>query len=554
MKKRIFIIIILLLIVGAGYYWRDSLFTKNDGEQSKNHQINIKTAIDTELINNQNDRVAEIKKASSGSTIHTPYVKLDPFGNAPLSALVIFDSKQPAQVSFVVKGKESRVDIKKTIEDYSTHHELPILGLYANADNTVEVTATTKDGKKTTKTLKIKTGKLPDYTPTISIKKIDKSKMETLDNGLTFAVPSTKYAVGFDENGDIRWYSSRYNSHVFKVLKNGHLLFLSKDKNSGSAYNRLLEMDFTGKIYNAYEISDNTAASQTGDDGEKTVVHHDAIELPSGNLLLTVNDGASKYIEDTMIEIDRQTGEIVKSINMKDILPESFYKDFDGPKREDGKVDWFHQNAIVYDSSDNSIIISSRNQDTVMKLDYKTNKIKWILSDPKGWPKEYQKYLVKGVGDNFKYTAGQHAPIILPESATDHNDDTVDLLLFDNNVVVTRGNADLSKQYSAGSQYRINEKTKTAELVWTYGKERGKSLFSNIIGSDRFMQNTGNRLIDFGWLNSGKDSRIVEVDDSKDANVVFEAAISDFGEGEWVYRAERLSLYPKAWQFSVSDD
>ena len=36
------------------------------------------------------------------------------------------------------------------------------------------------------------------------------------------------------------------------------------------------------------------------------------------------------------------------------------------------KIDWFHQNSIFYDETDESIIISGRNQDIVMKLDYKT--------------------------------------------------------------------------------------------------------------------------------------------------------------------------------------
>lgn len=229
--------------------------------------------------------------------------------------------------------------------------------------------------------------------------------MEIVDNGLTFAVPSTKYAIGFDINGDIRWYSSIYNSHVFKQLGNGHLLFLGKDSNSGNAYNRLYEMDFTGKIYHAYKISENTAAAES-EGIEKTVVHHDAVELPSGNLLLTVNDGSGVYIEDTMIEIDRNSGKIIKTIDLKDILPKSFYEDYSSTEREDGLIDWFHQNAIVSDEKDDSIIISGRNQDTVMKLDYKTNDIVWILSDEEGWPQKYQKYLVKGAGNDFKYTGG----------------------------------------------------------------------------------------------------------------------------------------------------
>lgn len=130
----------------------------------------------------------------------------------------------------------------------------------------------------------------------------------------------------------------------------------------------------------------------------------------------------------------------------------------------------------------------------------------------------------------------------------------MDLLLFDNNVVVTRGDEEFSTLYSAGSQYRINETTKTVELIWSYGEERGEDLFSDIVGSSRYMENTGNRLIDFGWLHSGENSRIVEIDNTDQANVVFEALISDFPDGAWTYRAERMALYPDAWNFTVADE
>lgn len=519
----------------------------------KDTNSNITSEIDTKILKEQEKMEATILEESKESTFDQPYIKLDPFGNSPLSAVVIFKTEEATQVSFTVKGKEADTDIKKTIDGYSKEHQIPILGLYPDYENTVEMIATNKSEETKSKTIMIQTEKLPENIPDVTIEKIEKEKMEVVENGLTFGVPSTKYTIGFDANGDIRWYSSRYSSHVFKTLENGHFLLLSKDTNKGTAYNRLLEMDYTGRIYNVYAISENTAVSESGD-SEKTVVHHDAIELPSGNLLLTVNDGGGVYIEDTMIEIDRESGKVKKVIDLKDILPESFYKDYSSTTREDGLIDWFHQNAIVYDQRDDSIIISGRNQDTIMKLDYATNDIIWILSDEEGWPKEYEKYLIKGTGDQFKFTGGQHAPIILSESSTDQNEDTVDILVYDNNVFVTRGNEELSKKYSAASQYRINEKTKTAELLWTYGAERGEELFTNIIGSARYMENTGNRLIDFGWVQNGTKSHIVEVDSQEPAHVVFEAVISDFPQGSWMYRAERMSLYPEKWEFEISAD
>lgn len=205
-----------------------TVYTSSDN----NKKTNIQTGIDTSILNTQKKVESDILSESKGSTLEKSYIKLDPFGNSPLSAIVIFDTPSYSKVSFKVKGKDSSVDIKDTIDKYETHHEIPILGLYPDYKNTVEITSTSKSGEVTSNTITIQTGKLPKYIPAVTIKKADKENMEIVKNGLTFTVPSTKYPIGFDANGDIRWYSSRYNSHVFKLLKNGHLLFLSKDSNS----------------------------------------------------------------------------------------------------------------------------------------------------------------------------------------------------------------------------------------------------------------------------------------------------------------------------------
>ncbi len=370
--------------------------------------------------------------------------------------------------------------------------------------------------------------------------------MEQTGNQLTFITPSTKYAYGVDSNGDVRWYSTKYNSHVFKELKNGHLLYLTKYDNADDTYSLLLETDYLGKIYHAYSMTTEAESEQSGS-SSKSAIHHDAIELPSGNLLLTINDD-TKYMEDTMIEIDRQTGEVVKTIDLKDILPEEFYKDYKA--RSDGKVDWFHQNAIWYDESDDSIIISSRSQDTVMKIDYNSTKIKWILSDKEGWPDSYKKYLLTPTGDDFKYPAGQHAVEILSDQ--DDNSDTVDILLYDNNEVVTRGDEEESGKYSEAVQYRINEKTKKVEIVFSFGKELGEDYWTEIVGAARYMETTGNYLVNFGHRKDGKESSIIEVNQA--GEVAFEMNLTSFPDSAWAYRAERFSLYPASYKYKMTED
>ncbi|MBM5605651.1 aryl-sulfate sulfotransferase [Listeria seeligeri] len=540
-RKTIAIIMascIILLAAGMGYY-----FYQDKQKTTKQDYY----MLDTDLVDEQTTIEKQLKADSKDATLEKPYVKLNPYGTSPLTALLLFNTAEKMKITVEVEGENADTTIESEVgSEYTTEHEVAVLGLYADKANTVKISAVTQDGKKTEKTITIQTDKLPAEMPTIDVKTSDTKKMEQTGNQLTFITPSTKYAYGVDSNGDVRWYSTKYNSHVFKELENGHLLYLTKYDNADDTYSLLLETDYLGKVYHAYSMTTEAESEQSGS-SSKSAIHHDAIELPSGNLLLTINDD-TKYMEDTMIEIDRQTGEVVKTIDLKDILPEEFYKDYKA--RSDGKVDWFHQNAIWYDESDDSIIISSRSQDTVMKIDYDSTKIKWILSDKEGWPDSYKKYLLNPIGDNFKYPAGQHAVEILPDQ--DDNSDTVDILLYDNNEVITRGDEDESGKYSEAVQYRINEKTKKVEMVFSFGKDLGEDYWTEIVGGARYMETTGNYLVNFGHRKDGKESSIIEVNQA--GEVVFEMNLTSFPESAWAYRAERFSLYPASYDYKMTED
>lgn len=475
------------------------------------------------------------------------YVQLDPYDASPLSALLLFQTEDAMTVDISVAGKDEATTIKNSFDDYETDHSIPVLGLYPDTENEVTVTLTDESGNSMEKKVTIKTGTLAKSIANIEVKEADTTKMELGDSELTFVVPSTKRAYAFDANGDVRWYSTRYNSHIFKELTNGNLLYLTKKSNDADTYNVLLETDYLGKIYHRYDFSSSSAANDTGkSEGEMTVIHHDGIELPSGNFLLTVNDG-SNYIEDTMIELNRETGEIEKTIDLKDILPEAFYEDYDSTSREDGKVDWFHQNSVEYDEADNSIIISGRHQDTIMKIDYDTSEIKWIMGDSSGWPESYQKYFLNG---EVKASGGQHAVIVLPDQ--DDNDETTDILYYDNNISVTRGDEETSEQYSEARQVRINEAEMTIEEVWTFGEELGEDYYTKIIGSARYLSNTGNRLVNFGYRDEGQTSSIMEV--TEEGETVLNVDLTDFPTSAWAYRAERFSLYNEDWMYELKEE
>lgn len=485
--------------------------------------------------------------------LNNPYVKLNPYGNSPLSALVIFTTGKDAKVSYTVKGKHSDTSITNQVNgDYSMTHQVPVVGLYADTNNEVTLNITYEDGTTDTQTIHIKTGKLSKYVAGAKVKvtKNEKSKMDVGDNKLTLIDRTTKEPFAIDANGDVRWYLTDYSQHTFEELSNGHVLVLTKKDVNSPVYNDLVETDYLGRVYKEYTFSNKTKSSDSANDvknAETTLIHHDVLELPNHDLLATVSDG-SEYKEDVMVQISHTSGKIVKVIDLKRLLPSSLYKHF--KKGSDDKNDWFHQNSLEYDENDDSILISGRDQDMIMKIDYKTNKIKWIYSGKKksSWPKSYQdKILTPTKGTSI--TGGQHALTLLSDE--NGNPSSENILLYDNNVNVTNGDKKTSGKYSQAVQYHIDTKNMTIDETWSYGKKLGKKNFTYIIGNAQRLSN-GNTLIDFGFKNQGKESNVIEV--TKEGKEVYNATIANSASKAYAYRAYRIEFYNANYQFTVLDD
>ena len=134
-KMTIYIFLVTLIVyVSFDYFHRD----KASVNEAK---AEIKTGIDTEWLEEQADVEEQILEDSKGHSLGDPYIKLNPYGTSPLSALIIFETEEPSQISVTVKGKTADTDITEHFEEYDTYHEIPVLGLYADYQNTVEITA-----------------------------------------------------------------------------------------------------------------------------------------------------------------------------------------------------------------------------------------------------------------------------------------------------------------------------------------------------------------------------------------------------------------------------
>ena len=538
------LIAVLLVLCGVGGwfgYRHYSLGVISDKQIIKN--------INSHLLKNnptskQTKNYAKIVKSTT-RTLDNAYVKVNPYGTSPLTALMIFKTDQAARVTYTVVGKTDNTSITNTVKGYKTTHQVPIVGLYANYSNQVQVTLTYKDGTTEQKTFTIKTGKLPKNLrqTKITVSKSNKSKMQIGNNELTYINKTSEEPFAVDADGNIRWYSTLYSRHTFVQLSNGHLLIQNRTNGNKGSYNVLSETDYLGRIYRRYRFSDKLGKSSL--EQYITAVHHDALELPNHNLLVTIS-GGDKYAEDVIVEIDYKTGKTVKVIDFKKLLPSSMYRNYSSTTTKGGKIDWLHMNSLYYDQKTGNLLVSARNQDITMSINYKSGKINWIYSGKKksSWPKKYRsKLLTSAKGTTI--TGGQHDLTLLSSK-----NGKLKVLLYDNNIDVTNGNAKTSGKYSQAVQYTIDTKKKTIKQTWSYGKSLGKDNFTRVIGSAQRLSN-GNTLIDFGYKHDGSQSNIIEVD--KNNNQVFNLTISSSKtDRTYVYRAYRVKFTPSNFVFDAT--
>ena len=504
-----------------------------------------------------------------------PAVMRNPNPRVPLASIVTFTSDEPAAVALQVNdGRVFYAD-----RELRTEHAVAVLGLRAAERNQVRIFLIDGAGNRSapSASLEILTDPLPADFPPIEARVHETSRMEP---GVTFFnVIRTDRGVSallaVDGDGKVVWY---YRGTTMitdaRRLRNGNLLFLDGPD--------AVEMDMFGNVIWTWHPArlDPALNAPPALPVDVDTFHHEIAELPWRNLL-TLSTEVRRYeaypssetdpgapwspanvVGDVIVEFERN-GRVVNQWRLLDILSpyrigyDSLLGYWDLTYRNifAGTRDWAHANAVSYDASDDSFIVSLRHQDAVVKIARQTSRIVWILGTHNGWSASQSSFLLQPVG-RLDWPFHQHAPEMTSRGT---------LLLFDNGnnrAEPFEPKMALEEDYSRAVEYRIDPRTMTVSQTWSYGGPGDEMFFSRIIGDADQLPLTKNILItdgardlDANGNNSESDSgttqwaRIVEVTYTQPAQKVFELVIGNPSRlatlGWLVYRSERLpSLYP----------
>ena len=516
MKKKLLIVLLVVIILAVILFFVFSSMSNNHDEVEQT----------ISLVENQEELEKEFK--SDGYTIDNPNIIVNPYEISPLTALVIFETESEVAPVVTIIGKDENTTFTHEF-DANTVHYLPIYGLYAGRDNEIII-----EYGDVEKRITITTEELPeDFILPTSVE----ADKESLENDLYFFSPSSGgYTSAYDVNGDVRWYLTINALWEINRLSNGHLM-VSTERLVNSPYymTGMYEMDLLGKIYKEISLEGG--------------YHHDYFEMPNGNLLVASDDfnSGSGTVEDVIVEVDINTGDIVKSWDLKDVL-----------NREDGKsenwveYDWFHNNSVWYDEATNSITLSGRHQDAVINIDYDTGDLNWIIGDPTNWSEKYQKYFFTPIGDDFEWQWSQHAAMITPEGYVFILDNG------NNKSKIKEEYVPASESYTRGVMYKIDTDNMTIEQIWEYGKERGSEFYSPYISDvdyleeDHYIVHSGGIVYVDGKNSNqpaglgGADKLVSDTVELLNDEVIFEIVLPNNN-----YRVEKMSLYQENETFEL---
>ena len=347
---------------------------------------------------------------------HNALFITNPFGYSPLSGLLVFNTTEPCKVKYTIKGRKRSGDYTNCDETFTTKHQVPVLGLYDGCINTITFYLLDKDNNELqSNTIRVRCSRIgAALRGSLLVSKPDRSSHFLMATG---GYNSISYA--FDHNGNIRWYLTMpVHPYGVHMLSNGHILVPDKRMrrpNYGNAHSVIAyEIDLLGRIYrNIYH---------------KPGFHHWAVSKENdGNFLVATSSMDDTYMENTIDELDKDTGSVLRSVNANHLFDKTYVT----------RYDWAHINSFEYIPEEDAVIASYRNIHTIAKISLKNNEIIWLLANPVFYKNTKQADKVLTPGKDTKWFFQQHGVKIL-KRFSENGSSKVQIAFFDNHTANRR--------------------------------------------------------------------------------------------------------------------
>lgn len=423
------------------------------------------------------ERLAGTLEAMKGDgmtwTATTPLAVLNPFGTASNALYLYFQTDMPTEVSYTIHVEDESIPdytaeaMDASGQEYTRTHEFQIIGLVPGKTN--EVTMTISGSWGNARQIVSFTVDMPEtrsgYATQLEV--TDGTSEAAQAKGL-FAMMRVNgylgYGFFYDDAGVLRY------EMVLEGFGLDRLLFDGDEIVTCVSSSKLARIDRLGRVTQVYSL-----------DGYE--LHHDIGFGADGEVLALAEVAGGETVEDRVLSIDLETGDVTEILDFTQVMEGYFDMTRPVGPTDDffwqaGEWDWIHLNSLQYMPEDDSLIVSSRETSTIIKVAniHSEPAVEWLAGDSRFWEDTpYADLCLTPVGD-FVPQYGQHCVELLDNEGNG----VYTLAVYNNNYwsLNSRDDFELDVADSVGTDlygdgtetsqvyiYRIDENAGTFELT-----------------------------------------------------------------------------------------
>lgn len=451
------------------------------------------------------ERLAGTLEAMKGDgmtwTATTPLAVLNPFGTASNALYLYFQTDMPTEVSYTIHVEDESIPdytaeaMDASGQEYTRTHEFQIIGLVPGKTN--EVTMTISGSWGNARQIVSFTVDMPETRSgyATQLEATDGTSEAAQAEGL-FAMMRVNgylgYGFFYDDAGVLRY------EMVLEGFGLDRLLFDGDEIVTCVSSSKLARIDRLGRVTQVYSL-----------DGYE--LHHDIGFGTDGEVLALAEVAGGETVEDRVLSIDLETGDVTEILDFTQVMKGYFDMTRPVGPTDDffwqaGEWDWIHLNSLQYMPEDDSLIVSSRETSTIIKVAniHSEPAVEWLAGDSRFWEDTpYADLCLTPVGD-FVPQYGQHCVELLDNEGNG----VYTLAVYNNNYwsLNSRDDFELDVADSVGTDlygdgtetsqvyiYRIDENAGTFELTDSFDVP-----YSSIVSNGSRCGTSGNWTVNSG--------------------------------------------------------
>lgn len=438
--------------------------------------------------------------ARGGYTMDAPLAVLNPFGTGSNGLYLYFTTDYNCQIRYTVTTDDESIPAytatANSAEEFGKVQEFLLIGLVPGQENQVTLEAVNRQGEvKQSFTFTIQMPETTSGHPN-RLEATEGESTAEMSDGLFYAMGLSDYygyTFFFDNDGILRYEMLLDGYHSDRILSLDDQILACVGSNKIARISRI------GQVLQVYDLG-------------RFELHHDFNWGPDGELVALATNSEGETVEDQLIAIDMESGEVTLLVDFSALMNDYFVTTEKVSANSSffwqaGLWDWLHLNSVQYLEEEDAVVVSSRETSTILKVKnvHEEPAIDWMIGDEAFWQgTEFAQYSLTREGD-FTPQYGQHdVTVIYDESLPESQ---YYLRMFDNNYWAnstrtgytptlpdTVGQA-LTEDESIVSHvyyYLVDENAGTFRLAWSFDVP-----YSSVVSNVQLLEG-GNYVVNSG--------------------------------------------------------